>query len=176
MKRLLMTAALVLPAAAFAASDDSNPPSSTNTTTSCTNGKVWSTAKQKCVNPQQSGLQDDELYQAAREFAYAGQYGNALNALAAMSDPLDDRVLTYKGFVARKSGDIELGNAYYAQAIARNPGNLLARSYMGQGFVEAGDLVAARAELTQIRARGGRGTWAEISLRLAIENGPGVAY
>ena len=111
-----------------------------------------------------------------RELAYAGQYGATLNALAAMSDPQDDRVLTYMGFVHRKMGDVGLGNAYYRQAIAKNPDNLLARSYMGQGFVESGELAMARAQLTEIRSRGGRGTWPEISLRLAIENGRGYSY
>jgi len=177
MKRLLMTAALILPTAAFAAdSDGGTPPTSTSTTETCSKGMVWDDASQACVAPQESRLDDDTLYQAAREFAYAAQYDDALGALAAMSDPLDDRVLTYKGFVARKTGDVELGNAYYAQAIARNPDNLLARSYMAQGFVEAGDLVSARAQLTEIRSRQGRGTWAEVSLRMAIENGAGSAY
>ena len=176
MKHLLIIAAFLLPFAAFAASEDSTPPTSTETTTTCKNGKVWSEQAKKCVTAQDSRLEDDALYRAARELAYAGQYDNALVVLAAMSDPLDDRVLTYKGFVARKTGDIALGNAYYAQAIARNPDNLLARSYMGQGFVESGDLDAARTQLAQIRMRQGRGTWAEVSLRLAIEGGAGYSY
>jgi len=177
MKHLLIAAALILPVAVFAAgSDSSTPPTPTDTTTTCKTGKVWSEAKKKCVAPVQGSLDDDTLYQAVREFAYAGQYDNALQALAAMSDPNDDRVLTYRGFVARKTGDIDLGNAYYRQAIARNPDNLLARSYMGQGFAESGDLDAARAQLTEIRARLGRGTWAEVSLRMAIDSGKGASY
>lgn len=177
MKRFLIAAALTLPVAALAAgSDSSNPPSPTETTTTCTGGKVWSDTKKDCVNPQQGNLRDDELFRAVREFAYAGQYRNAARALAAMSDPGDDRVLTYKGFIARKTGDVALGNAYYAQAIARNPDNLLARSYMGQGHAEAGDLSAARAQLTEIRTRQGRGTWAEVSLRMSIETGAASAY
>lgn len=175
MTRFLITTALVIPTAAFAVGDnDSNPP--TPTSGSCQNGMVWSDSKQKCVNPQSGALQDDELYQAARELAYAGKYDETLAVLAAMSDPQDDRVLTYKGFVHRKMGDAELGNAYYRQAIAANPGNLLARSYMGQGFVESGDLAAARLQLAEIVARGGRGTWAETALRQAIATGQGYSY
>ena len=83
---------------------------------------------------------------------------------------------TQRGFVHRKLGDAELGNAYYRQAIAQNPDNLLARSYMGQGFVASGDLVAAKAQLTEIRTRGGRNTWAELALRMAIETGQGSTY
>jgi len=177
MRRFLITTALCLPTAAFAAgSDTSTPPTQTNTTTNCTDGKVWSEASQSCVNPVQGSLDDDTLYQAARELAYAGQYGHAQRVLAAMSDQGDDRVLTYLGFTHRKLGDAELGNAYYRQAIAQNPNNLLARSYMGQGFVESGDLAAARMLLAEIRARGGRNTWAELSLRTAIETGSGYTY
>ena len=177
MRRLLLTTALLLPTAAFAAGGgSSNPPTPTGTTQTCSGGKVWSNAQQKCVNPQSGSLSDDDLYGAAREFAYAGQYQNTLNVLAAMADQTEDRVLTYKGFAHRKMGDVALGNAYYRQAIAANPDNFLARSYMGQGFVEEGKLDMARAQLTEIRTRGGRGTWAEISLRMAIDSGRGYSY
>ena len=177
MHRVLITTALLLPTTAFAVGGgDSTAPTQTETTTTCTNGTVWSDTKKECVAPESGALEDDELYQAARELAYAGHYPETLATLAAMSDPADDRVLTYKGFVHRKMGDVDLGNAYYRQAIARNPNNFLARSYMGQGFAEAGDLVAARAQLTEIRSRGGRNTWAEFSLRQAIETGTGYSY
>ena len=176
MRRLLLTALLTLPAAGYAAGMDSTPPTQTNTTAQCQNGQVWSEQDKACVDAQESRLDDDTLYGAVREFAYAGMYDEARGALAAMSDPTDDRVLTYMGFVHRKQGDVDLGNAYYRQAIARNPDNYLARSYMGQGFVETGEIAAARAQLTEIRTRGGRGTWAEISLRMAIENGRGYSY
>ena len=40
-----------------------------------------------------------------------------------------------------------------------------------QGKVEAGDKIAAIRQLREIQARGGAGTWAETSLRKAIESG-----
>jgi hypothetical protein len=52
-----------------------------------------------CVDPQSGALDDDTLYKAARELAYAEQYPETLKVLAQMSDPQDDRVLTYLGFV-----------------------------------------------------------------------------
>lgn len=155
---------------------DSGPPKPTETTTDCTEGKVWSEEAKACVDPQSGALDPDALYQAVRELAYAGRYPDALRALAAMPDQADDRVLTYRGFILRKMGDVELGNRYYLQAIAANPDNILARSYMGQGFVAQGDLVAARDQLLEIRARGGTGTWPEISLRRALETGAGFSY
>lgn len=134
------------------------------------------TKKGACVDPQSGALDDDTLYKAARELAYAGQYPETLTVLAQMSDPQDDRVLTYLGFVHRKMGNTDLGNAYYRQAIAANPDNLLARSYMGQGFVESGKVTLARAQLIEIRLRGGRDTWPETSLRMAIEEGKTTSY
>jgi len=61
-------------------------------------------------------------------------------------------------------------------ALVQNPDNILARSCMGQGFVEIGDLVAAKVQLTEIRPRGGRNTWAEFSLAQAIRSGVGYSY
>jgi len=61
-------------------------------------------------------------------------------------------------------------------ALTKNPNNLLVRSYMGQGFVEAGNLVAARGQHDEILARGGKGTWAEESLRKALSGGQTYRY
>ncbi|WP_172294402.1 hypothetical protein [Pseudoruegeria sp. HB172150] len=177
MRSLLIAIALLLPGAAFAVgSDDDNKPTQTQTTTTCAEGTVWDANTQKCVAPQEGSLTDDELYKAARELAYAGRFDDTLKVLAAMSDPLDDRVLTYKGFVHRSLGDLALGESYYRQAIARNPDNLLARSYMGQGYVAEGRLQEAYAQLVEIRTRGGAGGWPETALRDAILTGTTTSY
>lgn len=177
MRLALIATTALLPAGLFAAGADTKlPPKPTATTTQCSDGQIWSDAEQACTTPQESRLDDDGLFDAARELAYAGRLDDALRVLALMSDPLSDRVLTYKGFAHRRQGDIARGNAFYRQAIARNPDNLLARSYMGQGLAESGDLVAARAQLLEIRARGGTGSWAEAALYAAIVTGTGYSY
>lgn len=177
MRALTLTLALSLPALAFAAgSDTGTPPSTTKTTTECKNGTVFDADAGKCVKVQDSRLDDDDRFKAAREFAYAGQYRHAQEALAAMSEGMSDRVLTYMGFTARKMGDRDGAMAFYQAALAQNPDNLLARSYKGQAHVDAGEVRLARAELSQIRRRGGRGTWAAFSLRTAISSGQGYAY
>ncbi len=168
---------LGLPLAALAAgSDSSSPPTPTETTKTCKGGLVFDSKSGKCVAPKDSRLDDDNRYDAVREFAYAGQYGNALAALDAMSDQTEDRVYTYRGFIARKSGDLEAGMAYYRAALQSNPDNLLVRSYMGQALVEMGQLPEARTQLTEIRVRGGRSSWPEYALRSAIEQGTGFSY
>lgn len=179
MTRFLLTTAFAatLPLAALAAGGgDSSPPKPTATTKVCQSGMVFDDKSKACVAPKESSLDDDTLYRAVREFAYAGQYGNALAALDAMSDQNDDRVLTYRGFAHRKAGDIDTGLAFYQTALTVNPDNFLARSYMGQAYVELGAMDQARVQLSEIRTRGGRGTWAEFSLRSAIANGQGYAY
>jgi tetratricopeptide (TPR) repeat protein len=167
MRLPIIVLCLVFPVAALAVDTD-EPPEPTPTTTVCTGGKVWDHEEGACVDVREGRLDDDRLYAAAREFAHAGQYLHAIAALEAMEESRTDRVLTYLGFTLRKSGDPARGMGYYAAALVRNPDNLLARSYMGQGMVELGYLDGARAELAQIRARGGAGTWPELALVAAI--------
>lgn len=180
--RLVLALALALPAytampqPGLAAGSDSNPPKPTNTTRKCLFGRVWDKDAGKCVKPNKTNFTDDELYDAARELAYDGQFENAQTVLSEMSDQRDDRVLTYWGFTHRKMGEIAQANLYYEQAIALNPDNLLARSYMAQGFVADGKTDLALAQWREIRARGGEGSWAEVSLRNALRTGTTYNY
>lgn len=177
--RLILSAALIaLPAFAFAAGggNDSSPPKPTKTTKDCWGKRVWDVEKQRCVKPKQSSLSEQGLYEAVRELAYAGRYEDAQAVLAAMPDQRDDRVLTYWGFTNRKLGNIEAAQIFYMDAISSNPDNLLARSYMGQGMVESGDIEGARLQLAEIEARGGSYDWPGTSLRQAIYVGKTFNY
>ena len=168
---------LTLPAIAVAAgSGSSNPPAPTQTTTKCTKTQVWDEKTQKCVNAQSGMLDNDTLFQAAREIAYAGRPDDALVVLSAMTEGDTDRVLTYKGFANRKAGRIDEGMKYYQAALIQNPDNILARSYMGQGLVLEGKFDLAKLQLQEIVARGGEGTWAEESLKQALATGQTFAY
>ncbi|MEP4249188.1 tetratricopeptide repeat protein [Tateyamaria sp.] len=200
LRTLILTAAIALPLAlpstSFAAgSDSTSKPKKTETTQNCFDARqwdpetnryvrfsqpvngVWDGDIKKCVRPDKtSHLDNDTLYKAVRELAYAGRFGEVVQVLDQMPDQLDDRVLTYRGFTARKLGDLEQANVYYEQALTQNPDNILARSYMGQGKVASGDKIAAVTQLREIQARGGEGTWAEASLRSAIETGTTYSY
>lgn len=148
----------------------------TETTKTCLFGRVYDAETKKCVKVEKSSSLDaDTLYGAVRELAYAGKYEHAQSVLAEM-DQTDDRVLTYWGFTHRKMGNAALANAYYERAIDANPDNILARSYMAQGFVAAGKTDAAIAQWKEIVSRGGEGTWAEASLREAIRTGLTYSY
>lgn len=177
MFRTTLAIALFVPAIAMSAGGGgSSAPKPSETTKSCTEGKIWDKKSKSCVQASNDVLDDDTLYGAVREFAYAGQYDNAQAALSAMSDQSDDRVLTYWGFTHRKKGDVAKGMAFYDKAIAQNPENILARSYKGQALVEQGDIAGARAELDAIVEAGGTGSWAEASLSRAITTGETYNY
>lgn len=172
----LATLALLTPAAAFAAGDSSTtPPKTTKTTTECKAGQVFDTKIAKCVDKSSALIDDDTRYDAVRELAYAGLYSRASGVLDAM-DPADSRVLTYRGFIARKTGNMAAANSFYMAALKVNADNLLARSYMAQGMIEAGDRAGAKLQLAEIRARGGRDTWAELALKQALISGAGFSY
>lgn len=146
--------------------DFSLPPPS-DTTETCTAGLIWDIETQSCMAPEDSTNDDAALIQDARSLAYAGRYADA-QAVLELLDPADPWVLTYNGFLARKTGQSEVALAYYEAALQIDPDNLLTRSYMGQGFAAQGDYDAARAQLAEIRRLGGQSTWPEIALRLSI--------
>lgn len=177
MRLAALALACLLPSAALAIGDiDEMPPVPTETTQKCEGVQVWDPVKAACVNPQGASLDNDTLYRAVRELAWAGRPADALAVLDAMTEGETDRVLTYRGFAMRKAGDWEGGRAMYDRALAQNPDNILARSYLGQGLVEHGDMAAAMDQLFEIRARGGSRTWAEISLARAITTGKTTNY
>ena len=168
------TLTAILVAASFATmtfaagSDSTTPPVKTETTQKCKDGKIWDIKKKKCVEAESGALSDDDLYKAARELAYDGQYTNALHVLAAAANPNDPRILNYKGFSLRKSGHYAEGMAYYQAALKIDPNYSLARSYMGQAMISDGDFIGARQQLLQIADRGGRNTWAYTALNKAL--------
>lgn len=166
---ITFAAATLISGAAFAAgSDSSEPPKPTETTTVCADGQIYDADSKTCLDSKAEVFDDTNRYDAAREMAYAGQYKEALSVLAWAENPNDPRILNYKGFVNRKTGNGQIAMAYYSEALAIDPDYILARSYMGQGLVAEGDYVGARNQLLEIRARGGEGTWAEASLEKAL--------
>lgn len=176
MLRVFLSSAVALAAVgpAFAAGDAT--PVEPKPVKECKKNKVWSEKKNRCVKPENASVTDDTLYDNVRALAHNQRFEDAQLILSAMSDQSEDRVLTYWGFTHRKLGDVDQGMAFYAQALVQNPNNILARSYLGQAHVEAGNLVAARAELSEIRKRGGAGTWAEASLASALQTGVTFNY
>ena len=175
--RLTALALVFCPLPAFAVGGfDITPPTPSETTTVCEEGFVWDLATESCVLPEDSTNDDSARLNDVRELAYAGRYQTTLRVLESLENPETSLALTYYGFVYRKSGQVALGRSYYLQALQADPDNILARSYMGQGFVVSGEILLARAQLNEIRARGGAGTWAETALAQAIASGQAYDY
>ena len=172
MRSVLLVACLCLPGPAVAAGGGGDTPKPAT----CKNGLVWNDKAKACVHPGSGALDDADRMDAIRSYAASGAFADAQIVLAALSDPESDLALTYCGFTARKLGDIDAGMACYRRALLQNPDNHLARSYMGQALAEAGEVAAARAQLREIRRRGGRETWAEISLERTLATGRGYSY
>lgn len=164
-----------LPLAAFAAGSETPAAPAPSETSSCPEGQIWNGTKAACETIKESRLEGEALFEAARELAYVGRHRDVLALLDRMGEQ-SPRTLTMRGFATRKLGDFETARRHYQAALALDATYHQARSYLGQGYVEVGDSAAARAQLTLIRASGGRGTWAEISLREAIAKGAGYSY
>ena len=64
---------------------------------------------------------------------------------------------------------------YYQQALSIDPNFILARSYMGQGFVKAGNVKAAEEQLMLIASAAGTDNWPYEALQRAI-NGEDTDY
>ncbi|MBO6726609.1 MAG: tetratricopeptide repeat protein [Rhizobiaceae bacterium] len=127
----------------------------TNTSTQCKNGKVYSEQMKKCVDAEESMLDEDALYEAGRAFAQAGRYGEAITVLSTIAANGDPRVLNYLGFSHRKQGRIAVGLGYYEEALRINPDFTLAREYMGEAYLQLGDVGSARNQLREIADRCG---------------------
>jgi tetratricopeptide (TPR) repeat protein len=158
---LATVATFAIAAPAFAAGGE---------TPTCPSGQVYDEATKSCVK-KTSQLNDTQIYELARQYAYAGQYDEALDMLKRAENQNDPRILNYYGYTNRKLGNVDVAMSYYQRAIAIDGNYLLARSYMGQGMIKQGDLEGARAQLVEIRDRGGKDTYAYKALYEALKSG-----
>lgn len=124
-------------------------------TTSCKRGWVWSGSLGKCVRKRSDAGQTEQLYQQGRKLAKAADYRAAIATLAS-ADQADPRVLNYLGYSHRKMGQFDKAIAYYEAALKINPDFVLAREYLGEGFVAMGQIEYAYEQLTEIANRCGR--------------------
>ena len=165
-KHLLVAFVFILPFAAtpaFAAGEGGGDAA----TNQCASGKVWDNATQKCV--EKTTLNEhDRLYDEGRTMAKAGRYGEAIVVLSSIAGSGDPRVLNYLGYSHRMQGRIEVGLGYYEEALRVNPDFTLAREYMGEAYLQKGDVDAARAQLSEIGRRCGTGCaeYAELKKRI----------
>lgn len=150
----------------------------------CKTGQVWDPnaktffgiGKGKCVDAAavEKTKTDKQgmIYDYGRRLAKAGEFERAIEALALAPDQGDPRVLNYLGYSSRKLGRIDEALGYYRAAIAQNPDFSLAREYLGEAYLQLGELENARGQLSEIeRICGGRacGEYTELA-RLIVES------
>lgn len=94
----------------------------------------------------------DAAYLLASALINEGRYQDALyslNAAGAALGPHPD-VLTYQGFANRKLGQYEVAVSYYSAALKLDPRHRGANEYLGEYFVETGQLSKAKAQLVKL--------------------------
>jgi tetratricopeptide (TPR) repeat protein len=136
----------------------------------CSNGKVWDAGKKMCVPSNR--LDDADLIEHGRNLALNGEYDKALEVLGAVRNQENDIALTYTGYAMRKLGRVDDGIAYYHRALALNPDNLDTREYLGEGYVAAGRVDLALAELNTLEGLCGADCDQVEQLQLAIAGTP----
>ena len=103
--------------------------------------------------------------------ARAGQYEAAIELFRLVSDKSDPEALNGLGFSHRKLGKVEQGIGHYARALEINPDYVLAREYLGEGYVKMGRMDLAREQLAEIGNRCGTACEEYLLLAQAIDTG-----
>ena len=149
---LLVLSLLAAPALTAGGGGGGAEPSNT-----CPKGKVYDNKTKKCVDAQRGAVDDDSLYLAGRSLAEQGRYGEAITILSLAADKTDPRILNYLGYSHRKAGRVTVGLGYYQEALRNNPDYTLVREYMGEAYLQIGDVASAKEQLNEIEKRCGKG-------------------
>jgi tetratricopeptide (TPR) repeat protein len=120
---------------------------------SCGNGSVWSGEQHACIDGHSATLTDQDFYTEAVALADEGHFKEALDLLSRIKNQEQSRVLNMVGYTTRKLGDVDKGLDDYQRALALDPNYLRAREYLGEGYLQKGDLTKAKDQLTEIAAR-----------------------
>lgn len=152
-------------ATALAMGDD------TVSTPTCKVGYVYSQKKKKCVRKKSEVIPDADLKNQGWTLAYAGKYRAAIKLFALVANRNDPEALNGLGYSHRKLGLISKGIGYYKRALKQNPDYVLAREYLGEGFVAGGRPDLAKLQLAQIALRCGTDCKEFVKLQKVIDTG-----
>lgn len=156
--------ALVASPITVRANDDVAAP----TVPKCKKGKVFNPRIGKCVRKRSDLINDQDKYLTGVQLARAGQFDEAIDILSSVANKNDPRVLTYIGFSHRKMGNMVQGEGFYKKALKIDPDYVLARGYLGQGYVAEGKIVLAFLQLKEIENRCGTSCAPYSDLKRAI--------
>jgi tetratricopeptide (TPR) repeat protein len=120
-----------------------NPPT-------CGSGEVWDSRSGRCVKAENGVLPDKALAENAFALAKAERYAEALAVLDLLRDPNTAVALNYRGYATRKLGRVDEGIGYYLKSVALDPDYAQVREYLGEAYVQKGDIASAKAQLQAI--------------------------
>jgi tetratricopeptide (TPR) repeat protein len=123
--------------------------------TSCGTGQAWSSGVEACVDGNSAALTDEDLYLAGRDLGQEARYVEALQLFFRMKNREQARVFSSIGYSTRKLGDVDKGINYYHQALERDPDYTKARQYLGEAYLQKGDVGKAKEQLIEIANRCG---------------------
>jgi tetratricopeptide (TPR) repeat protein len=94
----------------------------------------------------------DAAYLQAAGLINEGRYEDALGSLRAAGVALGPHpdVLTYQGFANRKLSNYDVAISYYSAALKLDPEHRGANAYLGEYYVETGQLAKANAQLVKL--------------------------
>ena len=124
-------------------------------TPTCPKGQVYNNAKQKC-EPKTSVVDPQSLFETGRALAYAGRYDEAIETLKLAYDARHPGVFNMLGYSYRKQGKLLVALGYYEEALRLDPNHVLTREYLGEAYLQMGDVTSAREQLSEIEKRAGR--------------------
>ena len=124
-------------------------------TPTCPKGQVYNSATQKC-EPKTSAADPQSLLETGRALAYAGRYDEAIDILTLAYDAKLPGVFNMLGYSHRKQGRLLVALGYYEEALRLDPDHVLTREYLGEAYLQMGDVASARAQLGEIEKRAGR--------------------
>ena len=111
-------------------------------------GGVKKTSFLTPFGPETAGTQ----YFASVSLINNGQYEEAFNDLrltSAAAGPHPD-ITTYMGYTQRKLGNYDVAKSYYAMALEVDPNHRGANEYLGELYVEIGDMEKAKLQLAKL--------------------------
>ena len=112
-----------------------------------------------------------QKYAMAVRLTNEKQHDQAISVLQTISNKQDAGVYNYLGFNHRKIGKYDAAVAYYQKALQINPKYTLAMEYLGESYVEMGNMEKARAQLARLKQVCGTGCKESQALQTAISTG-----
>ena len=118
--------------------------------------KPKSKPSEKPKDKAKTGFTDqNRIYNLGYWQAKSGDHAAALVTLRSAPDQADPRVQTMIGFALRKLGRVDEGMTYYYRALATRPDATTTRQYLGEAYLQVGDVARAREQLAEIARRCG---------------------